>query len=60
LGVVCTKVTVQGKGGDESDERDSVHDEKQRTENEGLGERQVGGGIEGQGSIITSDTKGAR
>jgi len=30
-------VTVQGKGGDESDEGDSVHDENQRTENGALG-----------------------
>jgi len=30
-------VTVQGKGGDESDEGDSVHDEKRRTENGALG-----------------------
>jgi len=33
LGVVCIKVMVKGKGGDESAEGDSVHDEKQRTEN---------------------------
>ena len=32
LGVVCIKVVVQGKGGDESNEGASVHDEKQRTE----------------------------
>ena len=41
LGVVCIKVTVQGKGGDESDEGDSVHDEKQRTKNRALGGRHM-------------------
>jgi len=37
LGAFCTKVVVQGKGGDESTKRGSVHDEKQRTQNRGLG-----------------------
>ena len=37
LGVVCIEVMVEGKGGDESAEGGSVHDEKQRAENGALG-----------------------
>jgi len=59
LGVVCTKVVVQRKGGDESTERGSVHDEKQRTENGAL-ENTTGGGIQGREGVITSDTEAAR
>jgi len=59
LGVVCIKVMVNGKGGDESAEGGSVHDKKQRSENRALGDA-TGGGIEGQESVITSDTEGAR
>ena len=50
---------VEGKGGDESAEGGSVHDEKQRTENGALGNT-TEGGIEGRESVITSDTEGAR
>ena len=31
LGVVCIEVMVEGKGGDESAEGGSVHDEKQKS-----------------------------
>ena len=37
LGVVCMKVVVEGKGGGDSTEKSSVHDEKQRTENGAMG-----------------------
>ena len=50
---------VKGKGGGESAEGGSVHDENQRTENGALGDA-TGGGIEGRESVITSDTEGAR
>jgi len=46
LGVICIEVMVKGKGGDESAERGSVHDKKQRTENGALGNT-TGGGVEG-------------
>jgi len=36
LGVVCIKVVVKGKGGDESADGGSVYDKKQRTENGAL------------------------
>jgi len=49
-------VVVQGKGGDESTEGRSAHDEKQRTENGALGSA-TGGGIEERKSVITSDTE---
>jgi len=39
LRVACIKVVVKGKGGDESAERGSVHDEKQRSENGALGNK---------------------
>ena len=55
LGVVCIEVMVEGKGGDESAEGCSVHDEKQRTENGALGDA-TGGGVEGRESVITSDS----
>ena len=38
MGVVCIKVMAEGKGGDESAEGGSVHDEKQRTKNGALGD----------------------
>jgi len=50
---------VKGKGGGESAEGGSVHDENQRTENGALGDA-TGGGIEGRESVITSDTEAAR
>ena len=50
---------VKGKGGDESAEGGSVHDEKQRTENGALGDA-TGGGIEGRESVITSNREEAR
>jgi len=50
---------VKGKGGDQSSEGGSLHDKKQRTENGALGDA-TGGGVEGQESVITSDTEGAR
>jgi len=59
LGVVCIKVTVKGKGGDESAEVGSVHDKKQRTENGAL-EDATGASIERWESVIASDTEGAR
>jgi len=45
-------VLVKGRGGDESAEGGSVHDEKQRTENGALVDA-TGGGIEGRESDIT-------
>jgi len=59
LGVVCIKVMVKGKGGDESAEGGSVLGEKQRTENGALGDA-TGGCIEGRDSVITSNTEGGR
>ena len=50
LGVVCIKVMVEGKGGDESAEGGSVHDEKQRTKNGALGDA-TGASIEGWESV---------
>ena len=50
---------VKGKGGDESAEGGSVHDEKQGTKNVALGNA-TGGGTHGRKSVITSDTEGAR
>ena len=59
--VVCIKVMVEGKGGDESAEGGSVHDEKQRTENEnGALGNATGGGTEARESVFTSDMEGAR
>jgi len=52
-------VVTEKKGGDESAERGSVHDEKQGTENGALGNT-TGGGTQGRKSVITSDTEGAR
>ena len=49
---------VEGKGGDESAEGGSVHDEKQRTKNGALGDA-TGASIEGWESVIASDTEGA-
>jgi len=49
---------VKRKGGDESAEGGSVHDKKQRTENEALGDA-TGRGV-GRKSVITSDAEGAR
>ena len=51
MGVVCIKVMVKRKGGDESAEGGSVHDKKQRTENGTLGYA-TGGGVEGRESVI--------
>ena len=50
---------VEEKGWDESAEGGSVHDEKQRTMNEALGDA-TEAGIEGWESVIASDTEGAR
>jgi len=36
LSVICIKVVIEWKGGDESAERGSVHDEKQGNENGAL------------------------
>jgi len=57
--VICIKVMVKGKGGDESAKRGSVHDEKLWTENGALGNT-TGGGTQGGESVITSDTEGVR
>ena len=46
LGVVCIEVMVEGKGGDESAEGGSAHDEKQRTKNRALGDA-TGASIDG-------------
>ena len=59
MGVICIEVMVKGKGGDESAEGGSVHGEKQRTENGALGNT-TAGGIEGEESVIKSDTVAAR
>ena len=50
---------VEGKGGDQSAEGGSVHDEKQRTENGALGDA-TGGGVKGRETVITSDMEEAR
>ena len=47
LSVIFIKVVVQEKGGDESTERGSVHDEQKRTENRALGNI-TGGDIQGR------------
>ena len=46
LRVICIKVVVMEKRGDQSAEGGSVHDEKQRTENGALGDA-TGASIEG-------------
>ena len=58
VGVICIKVVIEWKGGDESAESGSVHDEKQETQNGTLGNT-TGGGTQGRKSVITSDTEAA-
>ena len=52
-------MVVEGKGGDESTERGSVHDGKQWTKNGALGNT-TGGGTQVRESVVTSDTEGAK
>ena len=47
MSVIFIKEVVQEKGGDESTERGSVHDEQKRTENRALGNI-TGGDIQGR------------